>query len=111
MAAALNADLASSGLTAKVTATASDAPASSSGRRLLAGGYGGGPEAVTFTSSGGCVIVYNLVIPIPAGQSPSAVASLAQASATNTAQDSAVVVALLKVWRSALRRLACCPSW
>ncbi len=94
MAEEMNKNLAKDGLTATVTATASDAPAT--GRRLQqSGGYGGG-----------CILIYVLIIPIPAGSTPSAVTTIAKTTATNTATNPTVLMALLTVSHSLLAGLA-----
>jgi hypothetical protein len=100
MADALNKNLAKDGLKSTVTATASDElPAA--GRRLQQaggyGGYGGGKPT--------CIIVYVVIVPVPAGQAVTSVASVAQLAATSTAKDSKVLVALLTV-----RVHACWPG-
>ncbi len=98
MAEEMNKNLAKDGLTATVTATASDAPAT--GRRLQqSGGYGGG-------YGGGCILIYVIIIPIPAGSTPSAVTTIAKTTATNTATNPTVLMALLTVSHSLLAGLA-----
>jgi hypothetical protein len=99
MAAELNKDLAAKGLTATVTATATDSPKpASGGRRLHQGSYGG-----SYGGQVSCIVVYIVVIPVPAGQTLAAVEDVAQSTAESTAKDPAVMVGLLQV-RGARRR-------
>ncbi len=89
MAQELNQGLAAQGLTAEVTATATDASGSSTaGRRLQQGGgaYGGG-----------CTLVYIITIAVPPGQAPSSVTSVARSVSLATARDEGVLRSLLEV--------------
>jgi hypothetical protein len=89
MAQELNRGLAAQGLTAEVTATATDASGSStSGRRLQqsGGAYGGG-----------CTLVYIITIAVPPGQAPSSVTSVARSVSLATARDEGVLQSLLEV--------------
>jgi hypothetical protein len=94
MATEVNEDLAAKGLTASVTAIATDSGAAASGRRLLQASptYGGDDES----SSTGCTIIYIIIIPIPKGQNGDTVAEVAQSTAEGTATDPDVLMVLLK---------------
>ncbi len=91
----LNRRLASQGLSAEVTATATDASSggSSSGtaaghRHLLqaSGSYGGG-----------CILVYIIVVGGAPGQAPSAVTAAARSASLTATQDTSVLRVLLQV--------------
>ena len=92
----LNKELGKKGLTATVTATATDALAS--GRRLLQqGSYGDDGTGGAYGGGISCVVVYVIVIPIPAGQTASSVESVGAATALATAKNPSVLMILLTV--------------
>jgi hypothetical protein len=102
----LNKALSKDGLSATVTATATDALAS--GLRLLQqGGYGDDTGSGAYGGGISCVVVYVIVIPIPAGRTASSVESVGAATALATAKNPSVLMILLTVSGQLALRMCC----